>query len=75
MVTEGDEKGEYTFTGKRGNTVIDYVIGNIEVKERVVRMKVGDRINSDHHIMELWRGGGGVGRRGGLKRERYWGGV
>ena len=25
---EGDEKGEVTFTGGRGETVIDYVIGD-----------------------------------------------
>lgn len=32
----GDEEGEYTFTGGRGNTVIDYVL----VRERVERMRI-----------------------------------
>lgn len=25
--TSGDEKGQFTFTGRKGNTKIDYVIG------------------------------------------------
>lgn len=37
--TEGDDtEGEFTFTGGKGSTVIDYVIGDKEVKERVKRM-------------------------------------
>lgn len=26
----GDKEGEYLFTGGKGNTVIDYVIGDLE---------------------------------------------
>lgn len=43
-MVRGNEEGEYTFTGRRGNTVIDYVIGDIEVRNRI--KMVGDRINS-----------------------------
>lgn len=50
----GDEEGEFTFTGGRGCTVIDYVIGDEEVRGKVRSMKVGDRIDSDHHPLELW---------------------
>lgn len=44
---KGDEKGEYTYTGERGNTVIiDYVIGDEEMKERIGRL---EKVDSDHH--------------------------
>ena len=49
----GDEEGEWTFTGGRGNTVIDYVIGNEECREKVKRLRVGDRIDSDHNPIEV----------------------
>ena len=39
----GDEEGEWTFTGEKENTVIDYVIGNKECREKVKRLRVGDR--------------------------------
>lgn len=45
--------GEFTFTGGRGGTVIDYVMGDNEVKENVERMKVGDKIDSDHQPVEI----------------------
>lgn len=47
-----DKKGEFTFTG--GCTVIDYLIGDEDVKERIKRMRIGDRIDSDHHSVEIW---------------------
>lgn len=58
---EGDKKVEYTFTGGRGNTTIDYVIGDTEVREKILRMKVGDRIDSNHYPMEVWIEGGDMG--------------
>lgn len=46
---EGDEEGEWTYTGGReGTVVIDYVLGNEETREGVRRMKVEERIDSDH---------------------------
>lgn len=42
-----------TFTGGREGTVIDYVLGDGEVRDRVERMKVGDRIDSDHQPVEV----------------------
>ena len=45
--TEGDEEGEYTrLEGDKG-TVIDYVIGDDEIRERIVRLEVGNLIDSD----------------------------
>ncbi|XP_024878641.1 trichohyalin-like [Temnothorax curvispinosus] len=52
--TKGDEEGEYTYTGGRGETVIDYIIGDEEVREKVERLEVGERIDSDHHPLILW---------------------
>lgn len=43
----GDEKGEYTYVGSNENTVIDYVIGGEQVRERIRKMTVGDKID-DH---------------------------
>lgn len=50
---KGDEEGEYTFTGRRGNTVIDYVIESEEVRERILRLEVGEKIDSNHHPLEV----------------------
>lgn len=51
---DGDEEGEYTFTGGKENTVIDYVIGDEEVRERVGKLRIGERVDSDHHPVEVW---------------------
>lgn len=51
---DGDEEGEYTFTGGKGNTVIDYVIKDKEVRERVGKLRIGERVDSDHHPVEIW---------------------
>lgn len=64
----GDEKGEYTFTGEREGTVIDFVWGDREVRERVERLKMGDRVDSDHQPVEIWIKGERERRR--EKREK-----
>lgn len=50
---------------RRGESVIDYVVGEEKVRERVISLEVGDCIESDHHllIVEL-KGKGGKKRRG-----------
>lgn len=50
---KGDEEGEYTYTGGKKNTVIDYVIGNGEVREKIRMMRIGDRIESDYQSVEI----------------------
>lgn len=50
---KGDEEGKFTFTGGRDNTVIDLVIGNEEVRERIGSLRIGDNIDSDHYPMEV----------------------
>lgn len=49
----GDKKGECTYTGAIGNTVIDYVLGDKEVKESIREMKIRDKVDSDHHLVEV----------------------
>lgn len=53
MVQGNDEEGEFTFTGGRRNTVVDYIIGASEVKDRMVKMTVGDRGDSNYHPVEV----------------------
>jgi hypothetical protein len=40
---QGDEEGEWTYTGSRGETVTDYGIVNEEEEFRI-----GDGVESDH---------------------------
>ena len=68
---EGDEQGEWTFTGGRANSVIDYAMGNEDTWEKVERVEVGERVESDHHPVVVWlrgEGGGEVERREGSGR-------
>ena len=44
----GDEEGDYTFIGARGSSIIDYVIVNEKARDKVIKFKVVDRIESDH---------------------------
>ena len=72
----GEEEGEWTFTGGRGNTVIDYVIENEECREKVKRLGVGDKIDSDHHPIEVEVEGKRVEeRRRGIEQNRVGRGV
>lgn len=52
-----------------GGSVIDYVIGNEKMREKVEKMVVEDRINSDHQPVSIWIRGGGR-RRGSIKGGR-----
>lgn len=36
-------------TGSRGNTVVNYVLGNEGLRERIERLEIGKDIDSDHH--------------------------
>ena len=69
---EGDDKGEYTYTGPRGSTVIDYIITNVEAKEDIKKFTVEERVESDHMplIAELYRGNKRREREG--NQEKRW---
>lgn len=43
-----------TFTGERGETVINYVIRDKGAWERVKRLEVGDEVDSDHQSVMAW---------------------
>ncbi|KAH0814053.1 hypothetical protein GEV33_008739 [Tenebrio molitor] len=49
----GDEEGEVTYVGSRGETVIDYAIVNEAAWERVKEFKVGERVDFDHLPLEI----------------------
>lgn len=67
---EEDKEGEVTFTGGRGETVIDYVIGDRTAWENIERLKVGDEVESDHQSVAVWMGEvEGQGRRRGKEVE------
>lgn len=51
--TEGDWEGEYTYVSVRGCSVIDYVIVNDSVQERVLEFRIGSRVDSDHQPLTL----------------------
>jgi len=72
---KGDEEGEFTFTGGRGNTTIDLVIGDVEVRESIEYMEIGDRIDSDHHPVEVEVKGKEWKRRKGKGEKKEWRGV
>ncbi|XP_076301689.1 uncharacterized protein LOC143219703 [Lasioglossum baleicum] len=66
-----DEEGEWTYVGERGNSVIDYVLGNEDTREGVGKIEIGDKIDSDHMPIIVWvKGemGGKKGRKGEGKR-------
>lgn len=52
-MVQGHEEGEYTLIGEKWNMVIDYVIGDIEVRDRIKRMIMGNRVDSDPHPVEV----------------------
>lgn len=46
---EGDEEGNWTYTGGRGESIIDYVLLEEKGREGIRRMEVAENIDSDHH--------------------------
>lgn len=47
---DGDE-GKFTYMGGREESVIDYVVEQIKVRERMVKMEKGDCVESDHPLI------------------------
>ncbi|XP_071578413.1 uncharacterized protein [Temnothorax nylanderi] len=68
--TKGDEEGEYTYTGGKGETVIDYIIGDEDSREKIERLEIDERVESDHHPLVLWIRGGAMGMQRRKKKER-----
>lgn len=58
--------GSSLLRGGKGNTVIDYVMGSVAVRERIIEMRVEDKMDSDHHPLQvkIRREGNRGGKRG-----------
>jgi len=68
---EGNKEVEWTYTGRREKSVIDYVIINEEIREEIMRLEMGDQVDSDHHPVIIKLRGGkkkGENRKGGRDR-------
>lgn len=52
-----DKEEECTFTGGRGKTIIDYIMGDREVKKRIVRNRVGEsmHVGKIFHFFSFFR--------------------
>jgi len=48
-----DEKGELTYIGGRGESVMDYVLVNQKAWEKIEKIETGNREESDHRPLEL----------------------
>lgn len=55
--------------------MIDFILGDREVRDRVNRMRVGDRVDSDYPPVEVWIKGKGEGRRGNEVKRIRWRGM
>ncbi|EFN67046.1 hypothetical protein EAG_02771 [Camponotus floridanus] len=58
-----------TFTGGRGETIIDYVMGDRGAWDR---LEVWDEVDSDHHSVTVWLGKRGEGRRDEREKREEW---
>jgi len=48
LIKKGDWRGEFTYVGARGSTVIDYILVNERALDRTIDFKVESRVDSDH---------------------------
>lgn len=56
----GAKEGDDVY-GERGETIIDYVMGDRGAWERVERLEVGDEVDSNHQSVTVWLGKGEEG--------------
>jgi len=49
----GDENGELTYLGGRGESMVDYVLVNQKAWHKVEKMEIGNRVESDHQPLEV----------------------
>jgi len=52
---QGDWEGEFTYVGARGSSVINYVLVNENICNRVSGFRIGDRVDLNHIPLELER--------------------
>jgi len=68
---EGDKEGQWIFEGVMGSSVIDYAIMNATTWDKVRRIKIESRADSDHLpiTLELTKSDT-MGKKGGRNRKR-----
>jgi len=47
------EKGELTYIGERRESVVDYVLINQKATDKIEKMEIGNRVESDHQPLEV----------------------
>lgn len=52
--TEGDEEGEWTYTGGRGESVIDYVVEDERTRKGIEKLRVKEKVDSDHQPIVVY---------------------
>jgi len=48
-----DEKRELTYIGRRGELVVDYVLVNQKAWDKIGKMEIGNRVESEHQLLEI----------------------
>jgi len=49
----GDDKGEFTYTGGRKKSMMDYVLVNQKASDKIEKMEIENRVESDHQPLEI----------------------
>jgi len=50
---KGDENGKLTYIGERGESMVDYVLVNQKAWDKIEKMKIGNRVESDYQPLEV----------------------
>jgi len=48
-----DEKGKLIYIGGRGKSMMDYVLINQKAWDKIEKMEIGNRVESDHQSLEV----------------------
>lgn len=51
--TWGDEEGDWTYIGSRITLVVVYVLSNYKAGNKIEKLKIGKRVESDHQPVEV----------------------
>lgn len=50
----GNAEGEWTYIRERKESVIDYVLGDRRTREKIERIEVETKVDSDHQLVTAW---------------------
>jgi len=64
---KGDKEVGWTYRGGRGESVIDYILGEEEIREEMGYLEIRDKIESDHPPVIAWMR---REREGGMEKKR-----